>query len=105
MINNFFIVKFYGVCCVNRWGSKLDMLLCLRMLKKFCQSNSDTFPELFLAEDVWAQIDRLIEELVPSKICTKVLQAEQLTVGDFFGTWLKCKFETQKLGSFLLWLL
>jgi len=58
-----------------------------------------------LAEDVWAQIDQFIEKLMPSKICIKVFQAEQLTVGDFFGAWLKYKLETQKLGTFLLWLL
>ncbi len=29
----------------------------------------------------------------------EVLQLEQLTLGDFYGEWLKCKFKTKKIGS------
>jgi hypothetical protein len=47
-------------------------------LQPFCENNATTFPELDLTEEEWSQIDQLIKELMPSKICTKVLQSEQL---------------------------
>ncbi len=40
----------------------------------------------------------LAEAFTPTKITTKVLQSE-LTLDDFYGEWLTCKFKTKKIGS------
>ena len=85
--------------CSHRWCSKVDLLICLKNYQQFCEDNAETFPKLELTEDDWEEINQLIEELMPSKICTKVLQSEQLTLGDFYAAWLKCKMDTEKIGS------
>lgn len=75
----------------------LDRLL---KLQQFCQNHSTEYPKLDLTEDEWLDILHLAEALrTPAKITTKVLQLEQLTLGDFYGEWLKFKFKTKKIGS------
>ena len=71
----------------------------LLLLKAFCDRHSNQHPELSLTEDEWAEIVDLAEALKPAKITTKTLQFEQLTMGDFYGAWIKCKLQTQKIGT------
>ena len=82
-----------------RWGSKVDMLICLRLLKEFCDNNCEAFPDLKLSKEQWSEINQLIAELMPSKKSTKMFQSEQLTLGDFYATWIRCKMETEAIGT------
>lgn len=68
--------------------------------KTFCDRHSEAHPDLQLTEDEWTDIIDLTEALTPARITTNVLQAEQLTLGDFYGAWLTCKFKTKKLEQF-----
>lgn len=47
----------------------------------------------------WKQIDIISQTLLPAKICTKKLQSEQLTLTDFYGSWITCKIETESLQN------
>lgn len=68
-------------------------------LRPFCDRHFAAYPELLLTEDEWSDIVELTEALSPAKITTKILQSEQLTLGDFYGSWLTCKLKTQKIGT------
>ena len=75
------------------------MMRSLIKVKPFCENYQDVYPELELAEDEWNDIIELTDGLEPAKIATKIFQHEQLTFGDFYGAWLKCKFDTRKIGT------
>jgi hypothetical protein len=40
----------------------------------------------------------VLSALLPAKIATNILQKEQLTTGDFYGAWMKCKAEVVALA-------
>ena len=44
-------------------------------------------------------VSNTVDALKPAKIATKCLQSDQLTAGEFYGIWLKCSLDTEKLGS------
>ncbi len=75
------------------------MLERLLKLQDFCERHKSTSPEFDLTEEEWLAITDLAEALTPAKVTTKILQREQLTLGDFFGEWIKCKLKTQKIGT------
>ena len=65
----FFFALTFVPRCSHRWCSKVDLLICLNNYQQFCEDNAETFPEL------------------------------ELTLGDFYAAWLKCKMDTEKIGS------
>lgn len=44
-------------------------------------------------------VSNTVDALKPAKIATKCLQSDQLTAGEFYGVWLKCSLDTEKLAS------
>lgn len=87
------------VDCATRWHSTHDMLQRLLELKSFCEDMAPTIPELHLSESEWECVSNTVDALKPAKIATKCLQSDQLTAGDFYGVWLKCSLDTEKLAS------
>ncbi|XP_068172121.1 zinc finger BED domain-containing protein 4-like [Antennarius striatus] len=85
--------------CPMRWHSTYDMLDRLCELKTFCDYMSPTINELHLNESEWLAISDIVNVLKPAKITTQCIQSEQLTAGDFYGLWLKCMLDTQKIES------
>lgn len=88
--------------CLTRWHSPLDMLERIQYLKPFISnmsSNDSKLNKLCLSSLDWVQLDTLCKALLPAKVCTKLLQSEQLTLTDFYGAWLTCKIKTQSLGT------
>eukprot|EP00102_Acyrthosiphon_pisum_P019235 XP_016656445.1 PREDICTED: uncharacterized protein LOC107882526 [Acyrthosiphon pisum] len=83
----------------TRWCSKFDMLKRLLDLKSTCVDLSDTFKELKLSENEWSSIEKMLQALSPAKTATIELQKETLTLGDFFGVWLKCYTYTKLVDS------
>ena len=67
----------------TRWHSKLDMLERILELKTFCTGMENTYAKLFLCESDWSSISSIVSALKPPKLATKILQAEQLTLGSF----------------------
>ncbi|RVE42487.1 hypothetical protein evm_012859 [Chilo suppressalis] len=76
----------------TRWHSTLDMLERLIELREYCSSNPGEI--LFVAPTTWDALHDLINALKPAKVLTKLLQEEQLTLGDFYYHWSRCYLET-----------
>ncbi|KAF2883044.1 hypothetical protein ILUMI_23121 [Ignelater luminosus] len=60
---------------------------------------SPTIKELHISAADWTEIEDIVSALKPAKIATKALQEEDLMTGDFYRTWLKCKVDTERIGS------
>lgn len=80
----------------TRWNTKYDMILSLLPLKKFC---TDEVKEMRLSELDWAFCQNFIEIFKPVKIATKDLQAQQLTLGDFYKVWLQLSLKIKTLTT------
>ncbi|KAL1487231.1 hypothetical protein MTO96_031050 [Rhipicephalus appendiculatus] len=50
-------------------------------------------------DSMWAKVEMFIQSLQPAQEATKVLQTEQLTIGDFYGAWLTCSMKTSAIPS------
>lgn len=87
------------VDCVTRWHSTVDMLLRMLELKEFCVDMAGANRDLHLSPAEWITIESITKALTPAKITTKILQNEQLTMGDFYIEWLKCKIDTAKVKT------
>ncbi|CAI6357289.1 unnamed protein product [Macrosiphum euphorbiae] len=74
----------------------------IQYLKEFIQimvANDPKLKKISLNNFDWQQIEILAKTLLPAKICTKKLQNEQLTLSDFYSSWISCKIETRSLGN------
>ncbi|KAK3924520.1 Putative AC transposase [Frankliniella fusca] len=79
----------------TRWNTSYAMLESLVRVKGFVEDDIlDDF-----TEDDWQNAESIIESLEPTMRATKILQGEQLTLGDMLGTWLECKVQLKKVGS------
>ncbi|XP_018406377.1 PREDICTED: zinc finger BED domain-containing protein 4-like, partial [Cyphomyrmex costatus] len=87
--------------CPTRWCSTVIMLERLLLLKDYCTELAVTKFEKFetLTDAEWAKIEEVCQILQPIKTCTEKLQAEQLTLGDFFGHWLQTKLAMKKMNT------
>ncbi|KAJ8338007.1 hypothetical protein SKAU_G00369730 [Synaphobranchus kaupii] len=83
----------------STWLSTHDMLQHLCQLRTFCQDMAPNIEELHLKGSEWEEMVLLVCALKPAKVTARLFQSEQLTAGDFFGAWLKCKIETDKIGG------
>ncbi|KAL4143350.1 hypothetical protein QTP88_005688 [Uroleucon formosanum] len=88
--------------CNTRWHSIYEVLDRTTSLKSFIQNMSGNdlrLKKYSLNSFEWKQIETISEVLLPAKICTKKLQSEQLTLSDFYGAWITCKIQIQKLEN------
>ncbi|XP_071579126.1 zinc finger BED domain-containing protein 4-like [Temnothorax nylanderi] len=87
--------------CPTRWCSTIDMLENLLLLKDYCEELSVTKFQNFvtLKDAEWSKIEEICTALRPSKICTKKLQTEQLTLSEFFGVWFETKVATEAVHT------
>ena len=83
----------------TRRHSMCDMLERVIELKQFCEDTKSTVPELNLSNREWETMENVTRALQPAKYANKDLQLEQLTCGDFYGVWLKCKSETSLIKT------
>lgn len=82
-----------GLDIVTRWGSTLKMLLDLLLIKKKAEETMKLC-KVSLTDKEWKEVEDMTHCLQPAHIATKILQEEQLTVGEFLGAWLRCKLDT-----------
>lgn len=80
--------------CETRWGSEYDMVDSLLDLRTFCEEMDDDAYNLSRRE--WKVLEELRRCLKPARMCTLELQKEQLTMGDFYNSWLQCKILTRR---------
>lgn len=85
--------------CPTRWHSTTDMLIRLLELRPFCSDMERTNKELKLSDREWEKLVEITSSLEPARIATKILQDEQLTMGDLYSTWVKCQFATDKIDT------
>lgn len=83
--------------CSTRWMSTVQMLRRLLELREFCGDLFSSNEELHFTEEDWQNAEQIVLSLSAAEEATKVLQREQLTMGDFYGTWLKCRMQTSKI--------
>lgn len=88
-----------SIDCTTRWGSTFDMLRSLLPLQDFCKEISTTSLKKLKNFSQWTAIQKLCATLTPVKKCTKKLQYEQLTLSDFYGYWLECIIEIEKMNT------
>jgi len=88
--------------CLTRWHSTCDMLERIQDLKVFIKNmsaNDKKLKSFCLNSNEWQHVETIFKALLPAKICTKNLQSEQLTLTDFYGEWIACKFKTEAQNS------
>ena len=52
--------------------------------------------QLHLLESQWNLFSEIVTTLEPARKAAKALQQQHLTLGDFYGIWLRCKLEISK---------
>lgn len=85
--------------CPTRWMSTLNMLTRFVELKDFAKDFLSREETASWTDSMWAKVEGLIQSLQPAQEATKVLQTEQLTIGDFYGAWLTCSMKTSAIPS------
>ncbi|XP_011172858.1 uncharacterized protein LOC105205238 [Solenopsis invicta] len=90
------IIDYPARCC-----STIIMLERLLLLKDYCTELAVTKFEKFetLTDTEWETIQEVCQTLQPIKICIEKLQAEQLTLSDFFSNWLETKLMMRKINT------
>lgn len=89
---------------VVRWNSSYDLIHSILKLKSFCataefkkQSTAAKIRQLTAAD--WKFAETFLRVFKPPKICTKLLQGEQVTLSDFFKMWNDLILRLKKLSS------
>jgi hypothetical protein len=74
-----------------RWDSTADMLENLKTLEAFCVAH------MTVEADLWAELATYLEIFLPCRVLSKRLQTEQLTCGDFYIAWMRCRHQLSQL--------
>lgn len=77
--------------CDTRWNSWYDNLSSLKSNKEFICSITKNDKDVALNEESWKFIDDFADGFEPMAKLTISLQSSQLTMGDFYLAWLRCK--------------
>lgn len=77
----------------TRWNSKYDMVLSLVELEGFCSDQSISL----LNESDWESCNIFLEVFKPVKVATKLLQGQNLCLGNFFKIWLDMMLRVEHL--------
>ncbi|XP_032830498.1 uncharacterized protein LOC116954144 [Petromyzon marinus] len=82
-----------------RWHSTYGMLEGLLDLEGFCEREAASVPDLVLSHGAWERLRDLLAALKPARAAAESFRSGQLTIGDFYGAWLKCHLDTASVGS------
>nr|XP_029732178.1 uncharacterized protein LOC109409217 [Aedes albopictus] len=82
----------------TRWGGIFDMVDSFKAQKPFFEQLAAQFPELDLTE-LWDFIDQYYDAFKPLYICTKKMQAEHVSLPDFFIAWLMAINQVSKVKN------
>lgn len=87
----------------TRWNATYHMLQCLMKpgIRQFCENFAAANKYFKVAESTWRRIYEVVNTLVPAELAKKKLQSEQMTLGDLYGTWMKCKLELKAMNTAL----
>ncbi|KAK3928633.1 Putative AC transposase [Frankliniella fusca] len=90
--------------CVTRWGSTYDMVASVFKLRnfldrKFTFNSAKEKAENSLTGTQWSAVEELLEDLRPARKATIKLQAQNLTLGEFYKIWTQLTMTLQKRNS------
>lgn len=77
--------------CDTRWNSEYDMAVSLRNEKEFIIGITKNDKDVALKEEIWKFIEDFVEGFQPVAQLTLSLQSSQITLGDFYLLWVRCK--------------
>lgn len=78
---------------ITRWNSSYIMIKCLTDQQEFIKGLIENDDEIAISEELWLFMLDFMASFKPLFIATKQLQEEQLTMGDFYRSWLECELE------------
>lgn len=78
-----------------RWNSSYDLIHSLMKLRSHCE---DENIKILTASD-WVFGQKFLKVFLPTEICTKQLQNEQITLADFFKKWTNLSLRVQKISK------
>ncbi|XP_029734556.1 uncharacterized protein LOC115269892 [Aedes albopictus] len=82
----------------TRWCGIFEMVQSFKIQRPFFEQLAAQFPELDLT-DHWNFIDNYYEAFKPLYICTKKMQAEHVSLPDFYMFWLMAISEVRKMQN------
>ncbi|XP_065094750.1 uncharacterized protein LOC135715364 [Ochlerotatus camptorhynchus] len=85
--------------CETRWNSWYYMVLSLKSQKEFICSITKNDKECAIPNETWNFIDNFVVGFEPMSQLTLALQSSQLTFGDFYLLWLRCKLLLEKTDT------
>lgn len=90
--------------CVTRWGSTFDMVESVFKLRnflhrKFTWSSTKEKTDYYLKEAQWSAVEAFLEDLRPARKATIKLQAQNLTLGEFYKIWTQLTMTLKKKNS------
>lgn len=87
--------------CDTRWNSWYDSAASIKASKEFICSITKNDKEVALTNEQWNFIDSFIDGFEPVAQLTNTLQSSQLTFGDFYLAWVRCKLQLGKKENVL----
>lgn len=52
-----------------------------------------------ITPDIWSSLDKYLEILQLCRYLSKTLQKEQLTIGDFYISWMRCRHQVAQIDD------
>lgn len=85
----------------SRWKSTFAMVKRLHdnELRQVINEMGAISPELNVSQTEWNKMENFIQAFTPLMTFSARTDDPQLTIGDFYKEWLKCKMETKKLNT------
>lgn len=78
-----------------RWNSSYDMVFSVMKLRSYCEAEKITI----LNKSDWGFGQKFLRIFKPMKVATTKLQAEQLTLSDFFKIWIDVTLQVKKISE------
>lgn len=82
--------------CDTRWNSAYAMAKSLQDNKQYIANMTKNDKVCHLSESEWDFIEAFVHGFKPMAVLTNALQAEQLTLSDFYILWFRCKLALKK---------
>jgi hypothetical protein len=83
---------------VTRWDSTYIMFDSLLENRNFI-SEIDSENILNISDNVWNFVEEFTMAFKSAHICTKILQEEQLVMGDLYKAWIQCTLNIKKINN------
>lgn len=83
----------------TRWMSSYNMVKCLFDQKADIIDIIQIDPNINISTEIWTFIDVFVNTFSPIHRATKMLQEQQLIIGDFYKLWLECELDVGEMDN------